>query len=82
TTSSCWYGLFEDGTQMASARPEPCLSFGANVIQLPSSLVTGFNTGLTCNLIPSSGWPATAGQGVRGSYLNGRSSVSFATAQA
>ncbi|WP_324271751.1 hypothetical protein RO494_03270, partial [Pseudomonas aeruginosa] len=25
----------------------------------------GFNTGVTCNWIPSSGWPATAGQGVR-----------------
>ncbi|HBO8552159.1 TPA: phage tail protein [Pseudomonas aeruginosa] len=82
TTSNGWYVRFADGTQMAAARSEPGLSFGANVIQLPAAFVTGFNTGVTCNWIPSSGWPATAGQGVRGAYLNGSSSVSFATAQA
>lgn len=71
TTSNGWYVRFADGTQMAAARSEPGLSFGANVIQLPAAFVTGFNTGVTCNWIPSSGWPATAGQGVRGAYLNG-----------
>lgn len=52
TTSNGWYVRFADGTQMAAARSEPGLSFGANVIQLPAAFVTGFNTGVTCNWIP------------------------------
>ncbi|UNI71991.1 hypothetical protein [Pseudomonas phage vB_PaeP_TUMS_P10] len=82
TTANGWYIRFADGTQMAGARTEPGLPAGANVIQLPASFVSGFNTAVTCNWIPSSNWPTNAGQGVRGAYLNSGSTVSFATAQA
>lgn len=81
-TSNGWYTRFADGTQIAAARTAEALPAGSNLIQLPATFVTGFNTAITCNWIPSSGWPATAGQGVRGAYLNSGSTVSFATSQA